>query len=150
MISLHFPLLLLAAFLPYATSVMGHYPGNPLAALLLGLVIGALLACRSAIQNQAARDDVLLPEVGARLHRADVTVSRIVIRVLDPDLGAGVVDAVGGDPVVHHRGCRRCRTQDQPRSAAGEAEQARTVRAVTPRVKGDSHDADSFCVPDGR
>jgi hypothetical protein len=30
MISLHFPLLLLAAFLPYATTVVGHYPDNPL------------------------------------------------------------------------------------------------------------------------
>ena len=53
MISLHFPLLLLAAFLPYATTVMGHYPDNPLAALLLGLVIGALLVCRSAIESRA-------------------------------------------------------------------------------------------------
>src|ERR1700689_3990504 len=52
MIGLHFPLLLVAAFLPYATTVLGHYPDNPLAALLLGLVVGALLACRSAIQSR--------------------------------------------------------------------------------------------------
>ena len=53
MIGWHFPLLLMAAFLPYATTVMGHYPDNPLAALLLGLVIGALLVCRSAIESRA-------------------------------------------------------------------------------------------------
>jgi uncharacterized membrane protein len=74
----HFPLLLLAAFLPYATTVMGHYPGNPMAALLLGLVVGALLACRSAMQSRAARDGVLRPEVDMRRYQADVTVSWIV------------------------------------------------------------------------
>jgi uncharacterized membrane protein len=78
MISWHFPLLLLAAFLPYATTVMGHYPGNPLAALLLGLVVGALLACRSAIQSRAARDNALTLRIGARDHRAEVTVSWVV------------------------------------------------------------------------
>jgi uncharacterized membrane protein len=74
----HFPLLLLAAFLPYATTVMGHYPDNPLAALLLGLVVGALLVCRSAIQSRAARDDVRLPDVDKRRYQAEVTVSWLV------------------------------------------------------------------------
>ena len=78
MIGLHFPLLLLTAFLPYAATVMGHYPANPLAALLFGLVVGALLVCRSAVQSQAGRDDVLLPEVDKRRYQADVTVSWIV------------------------------------------------------------------------
>jgi len=78
MIGLHFPLLLLAAFLPYATTVMGHYPDNPLAALLLGLVVGALLACRSAIQSRAARDNALTLGIGTRHYQADVTVSWVV------------------------------------------------------------------------
>jgi uncharacterized membrane protein len=54
MIGWHFPLLLLAAFLPYVTTMIGHYPGNPLAALLYGLVVGALLLCRSVIQGSSA------------------------------------------------------------------------------------------------
>jgi uncharacterized membrane protein len=78
MIGLHFPLLLLAAFLPYATTVMGHYPDNPLAALLLGVVVGALLAARSAMQSRAARDGVLRPEVDMRRYQADASVSWIV------------------------------------------------------------------------
>jgi uncharacterized membrane protein len=78
MIGLHFPLLLVAAFLPYATTVMGHYPGNPLAALLLGLVVGALLASRSAMQGRAVRDGVLRPEVDLRQYQADAVVSWIV------------------------------------------------------------------------
>jgi uncharacterized membrane protein len=78
MIGLHFPLLLVAAFLPYATTVMGHYPSNPLAALLLGLVVGALLAVRSALQSRAARDGVLQPEVDLRRYQAEAVVSWIV------------------------------------------------------------------------
>jgi uncharacterized membrane protein len=78
MIGWHFPLLLMAAFLPYATTVMGHYPDNPLAALLLGLVVGALLVCRSAIQSLAARDDVLRPDIDVRRYRADTIVSWVV------------------------------------------------------------------------
>jgi uncharacterized membrane protein len=77
-IGLHFPLLLLAAFLPYATIVMGHDPDNPLAALLLGLVVGVLLASRSAMQSRAARDGLLRPEVDLRRYRADALVSWIV------------------------------------------------------------------------
>jgi uncharacterized membrane protein len=78
MIGLHFPLLLVAAFLPYATTVMGHYPDNPLAALILGLVVGVLLAVRSALQSRADRDGVLRPEVDLRRYQADALVSWIV------------------------------------------------------------------------
>jgi uncharacterized membrane protein len=79
MIGWHFPLLLLAAFLPYATAVEGHYPANPAAALLFGLVVGGLLLCRTVIQAQASRGDVLLPDVDRRLYRATVAVSWIVV-----------------------------------------------------------------------
>ena len=79
-VAVHFPFLLLAAFLPYATTVLGHYPDNPLAALLFGLVFGLLLACRAAIQTLAGRDDeVLQPEVDRRQHRASVVVAWVVI-----------------------------------------------------------------------
>jgi hypothetical protein len=37
-----------------------------------------LLACRSAIQSQARRDDVLLPDVDKRQYQAEATVSWIV------------------------------------------------------------------------
>jgi len=78
MVGLHFPLLLLAAFVPYATIGVGHYPGNPLAALLFGLVVGALLVCRSALQSRADRDLVLVPNVDIRRYRAEVRVSWLV------------------------------------------------------------------------
>jgi TMEM175 potassium channel family protein len=78
MIGWHFPLLLMAAFLPYATTVMGHYPDNPLSALLLGLVVGVLLVCRSAIQSRAARDHALLPQVDMHRYLAEARVSWIV------------------------------------------------------------------------
>jgi uncharacterized membrane protein len=78
MIGWHYPLLLLAAFLPYATTVLGHYPDNPLAALLLGLVVGALLVSRSAIQSRAALDGVLGPAVDKARYEAEATVSWIV------------------------------------------------------------------------
>jgi hypothetical protein len=68
----------MAAFLPYATTVMGHYPDNPLAALLLGLVVGVLLVCRSAIQSRASRDHVLQPQVDVRRYQAEARVSWIV------------------------------------------------------------------------
>jgi len=78
MIALHFPLLLLVAFLPYPTTVIGHYPDNPLAALLFTLVVGGLLLCRSLIQRRADLDDVLLPEVDRDKFRASVSLSFIV------------------------------------------------------------------------
>jgi hypothetical protein len=53
MIGFHFPLLLLAAFLPYTATVMGHDPDNPLAALLFGSVVGVLLACRVRDPNRS-------------------------------------------------------------------------------------------------
>ncbi len=78
MIGLHFPLLLLAAFLPYMATVMGHYPDNPLAALLFGSVVGVLLACRSAIQTGAGRGDVLLPDIDKHQYQANLIVSWVV------------------------------------------------------------------------
>jgi uncharacterized membrane protein len=79
MIGWHFPLLLLAAFLPYATAVIGHYSRNPLAALLYGLVVGALLLCRSVIQSLSLRGDLLLPGADRRQAQTDATVSWIVV-----------------------------------------------------------------------
>jgi uncharacterized membrane protein len=80
MIGLHFPLLLLAAFLPYATTVLGHYPDNPLAALLFGLVYGLVLASRAAIQTLAGRDDeVLQPEADRPRHRISVVTAWAVV-----------------------------------------------------------------------
>jgi uncharacterized membrane protein len=74
-IGLHFPLLLLAAFLPYATTIMGHYADNPLADLLFGLVVGVIFICRSAIQARADRDAVLRPHVDRRAFHNEVVVS---------------------------------------------------------------------------
>lgn len=62
-----------------ATAVIGHYSRNPLAALLYGLVVGALLLCRSAIQSQSLRGDLLLPSADRRQARTDATVSWIVV-----------------------------------------------------------------------
>jgi uncharacterized membrane protein len=78
MIQLHFPLLVLAAFLPYTTYVLGHYPDNPMAALLFGAVAGVLFLCRSAIQQRADRDGVLKSEVDVGPYRVITTVSWIV------------------------------------------------------------------------
>jgi uncharacterized membrane protein len=77
MIGWHFPLLVLAAFLPYATTVLGHYPDNPMAALLLGVVAGLLFVCRSAIQQRADRDGVLRSDVNLAEYRRETTVSWI-------------------------------------------------------------------------
>jgi uncharacterized membrane protein len=70
MVGWQLPMLLLVAFIPYATTVMGHYSDNPLAALLFGLSVGIVLLCRSVMQARAARDHVLLPEVDEREFRA--------------------------------------------------------------------------------
>ena len=78
MIGWHFPLLLLSAFLPYATIVLGYYPRNPLAALLFGLVVGALLLCRSRIQSQALRGEVLLPDVDRHQYEVNMRAGWIV------------------------------------------------------------------------
>jgi hypothetical protein len=63
---LHFPLLLLSAFLPYAAITMGRYPGNPAAALLFGLVVAALLVCRSGIRTVTGHGGLMLPDVDRR------------------------------------------------------------------------------------
>ncbi|MFE5541793.1 TMEM175 family protein [Streptomyces sp. NPDC056519] len=68
--ALHFPLLLLAGFLPFATAIMGHHPGNPLATVLFGLVVLLLMLCRSSVQSAAARTDALTDDTPAqRLER---------------------------------------------------------------------------------
>ena len=78
MIGWHFPLLLLAAFLPYATIVLGDYPRNPLAALQFGLVVNVLLLCRSGIQSEAIRGEVLLPDVDRHQYEASTRAGWIV------------------------------------------------------------------------
>ena len=79
MVGWHFPLLLLAAFLPYATTVMGHFHDNPMAALLLWAVVWGLLLSRSVIQTMASRDHVLLPEVDQAQYRESLVASWIVV-----------------------------------------------------------------------
>jgi uncharacterized membrane protein len=78
MVAWHFPLLLLAAFQPYAATVIGHYPFNPMSAVLYGGSVLLLLLCRSAVQTQAYRDGVLLASTDRRLFRADLTASWLV------------------------------------------------------------------------
>jgi hypothetical protein len=68
MTSLHFPLLLLSALLPYVAVALGRYPDNPLAAMLFGLDVGALLLCRAGLQTAAGRGGVLLPDVDRHRH----------------------------------------------------------------------------------
>ena len=75
----HFPLLLLVGFLPYVTTVLGHYPANPLAALLFGLVVGGLLICRSIIQSWAYRGNLLHSTVDVAQFRADTRTSWLVV-----------------------------------------------------------------------
>jgi uncharacterized membrane protein len=79
MIGWHFPLLLLAAFLPYAATVFGHYSGNPLAALLFGVVVLVLLTCRTAIQSGARSDGALLPTADRHALDANITASWAVV-----------------------------------------------------------------------
>jgi uncharacterized membrane protein len=75
MIGLHFPLLLLVAFLPYTTTIIGHYPDNPLAAAVYTLGVGGVLLSRTLIQWRAYKDDVLLPDVDRAEFRTELTVS---------------------------------------------------------------------------
>jgi uncharacterized membrane protein len=77
-VGLHFPLLLLIGFLPYVTTVVGHYISNPLAAGLFGLTLAALFLCRSAIQTQAYRDGLLRPRVDVAAFRIEMQVSWLV------------------------------------------------------------------------
>jgi hypothetical protein len=67
---LHFPLLLLSAFLPYAAITMGRYPDNPASTLVFGVVVGALLLCRSGIQSAAGRGELLLSEADRHQYEA--------------------------------------------------------------------------------
>jgi uncharacterized membrane protein len=77
MVGWHFPLLLFAAFLPYASSTYGHYADNPMAALLYGVVVAAVLFCRSAIQAEGLRDGVLIEGADREDYQAEVLVSWI-------------------------------------------------------------------------
>src|SRR5579875_1933731 len=74
----HFPLLLLSALLPYATSVFGHYSDNPMAALLYGANVTALLLCRTIIQTQALRDGVLDDQADQERYKSELIVSWVV------------------------------------------------------------------------
>jgi uncharacterized membrane protein len=77
MVGWHFPLLLFAAFLPYASSTYGHYADNPMAALLYGLVVAVVLFCRTLIQAEGLQDGVLIEGADREEYRAEVTVSWI-------------------------------------------------------------------------
>lgn len=81
MVGWHFPLLLLAAFLPYATTVMGHFHDNPMAALLLWAVVWGLLLSRSVIQTMASRDHVQLADVDQAQYRESLVASWIVVGI---------------------------------------------------------------------
>lgn len=87
MMAWHFPLLLFAAFLPYASSVLGHRSGNPLAALLYGLVVDALLLSGTLIAVNADRDHVLRPAVDLARYRSNLTESWIVVGYWTLSLG---------------------------------------------------------------
>ena len=102
MVGWHFPLLLFAAFLPYASSTYGHYADNPMAALLYGLVVAVVLFCRTLIQAEGLRDGVLIEGAGPR--RLPSRTDRLLDHhwLLGPDAGSGLVDAVGRDPLALH------------------------------------------------
>jgi uncharacterized membrane protein len=76
-IAWHFPLLLLAAFLPYPTTVLGHYADNPVAALFYGLTVLFLLLCRAVLQQLADDDRALRPLADRAQIRRDIVVSWI-------------------------------------------------------------------------
>ncbi len=75
MIGWHFPLLLFAAFLPFAATVLGHYLGNPVAALLFGVVVLLLLVSKTAIQSRARVDGAVLPGADRRSFDVDIAAS---------------------------------------------------------------------------
>jgi uncharacterized membrane protein len=77
MVGWHFPLLLFAAFLPYASTTYGHYADNPMAALLYGVVVAAVLLSRTAIQAEGLRSGVLIEGADRDEYRAEVIVSWI-------------------------------------------------------------------------
>ncbi|SHN43130.1 TMEM175 family protein [Cryptosporangium aurantiacum] len=73
----HFPLLLLAAFLPYPTTIVGHFPGNPVAAAFYGIAVGALLVCRAVLEQLAYDAGALRPHVDRARIRRNVVIIRI-------------------------------------------------------------------------
>jgi uncharacterized membrane protein len=128
MMGWQFPLLLLAAFLPYATTILGHSAGNPLAALLYGLVVDGLLLSGTLIAVRADRGHVLRPGVDLVRYRSNITESWIVVGYWTLSLGlvwwtpwmqipwylTGAVAAA----------LTRVMNQRQVRQAAAQAEQA--------------------------
>jgi uncharacterized membrane protein len=79
MIGWHFPLLLLAAFLPYVATVLGHYFRNPLAALFFGVVVLVMLVSLAAIQIQARRDGTALSEADRAALATEIAVTWEVV-----------------------------------------------------------------------
>jgi uncharacterized membrane protein len=77
MVAWHFPLLLFAAFLPYASTTYGHYADNPMAALLYGVVVAVVLFSRTAIQAEGLQSGVLIEGADREDYRAEVLVSWI-------------------------------------------------------------------------
>jgi uncharacterized membrane protein len=63
MVGWHFPLLLLIGFLPFPTTVFGNHTGNPAAAALYSLSVGALQICRAGVQSRAVKDRLLRTDV---------------------------------------------------------------------------------------
>jgi uncharacterized membrane protein len=79
MIGWHFPLLLLAAFLPYVATVLGHYFKNPLAGLSFGVVVLVMLLSLAGIQIQARRDGTALSEADQEALAAEIAVTWEVV-----------------------------------------------------------------------
>ncbi len=77
-IRLHFPLLLLVGFVPYATTVYDHNTRNPAAAGLFSVMVAALLIIRSALQSRALKDGLLHEDVDLAAYRTDARSSWIV------------------------------------------------------------------------
>ena len=78
LIRLHFPLLLLVGFVPYATTVYDHNTFNPAAAGFFTVVVAALLVVRSAVQSRALSDGLLRDDVDRDAYRKDARTSWIV------------------------------------------------------------------------
>ncbi|MEV6347671.1 TMEM175 family protein [Actinoplanes sp. NPDC051851] len=78
LIRLHFPLLLLAGLLPYATTVYDHNTLNPAAAGLFTVAVATLLLLRSGVQRRALNDGLLRDDVDLDVYRRDARISWIV------------------------------------------------------------------------
>ncbi len=78
LIGWHFPLLLLIGFLPFPTTVFGNHTGNPVAAALYSLAVGALMICRSGVQGRALKDGLLRPDVDVTQFRERKRVAWVI------------------------------------------------------------------------